>query len=443
MNIYKLTGKLLPLLLAANLLHSQDFSDLVEKTWVGNEALQAKNFQLQQAEAALLEARALYLPTIGFGTQYTLAAGGRAIDFPVGDLLNPVYSTLNSLTNSQQFPSLENQSIQFLPNNFYDARIRIQQAIYNPDLAINRSAKMSQIELQNLEIKAYKRQLSREIMNAYFQWQQAEQAITIYQEADTLLMEADRTTRSMLRNGIALPSAVARIETEQAALHAQQIGANTQETNAWAYLIYLLDDSLTGRDQVRRELPELPDPGPVINGQREELLQLDQAIALQQLMLKKEDQFYRPRLGAQLDLGSQAFNFDWAPYALFGVNLTINLYDAKQHRYRQNQAQAAIQAQNQMKTSVAEQINLQTQIARNNLVSAIQQAETFQPRIQAAQKVYREVTRKYQEGTANYLELLDARTQITQAELAYSLARYQAWSKWAEFIYATAFYPIQ
>ena len=192
MNIYKLTGKLLPLLLAANLLHSQDFSDLVEKTWVGNEALQAKNFQLQQAEAALLEARALYLPTIGFGTQYTLAAGGRAIDFPVGDLLNPVYSTLNSLTNSQQFPSLENQSIQFLPNNFYDARIRIQQAIYNPDLAINRSAKMSQIELQNLEIKAYKRQLSREIMNAYFQWQQAEQAITIYQEADTLLMEANR-----------------------------------------------------------------------------------------------------------------------------------------------------------------------------------------------------------------------------------------------------------
>ncbi|KAA3629032.1 MAG: hypothetical protein DWQ02_18815 [Bacteroidetes bacterium] len=83
---------------------AQDFTQLVQKSWSNNEQLKAQYFQLQQAEAALREAKSMYGPTVSFGAQYTLAAGGREIDFPVGDLLNPVYSTLNQLTASIIFP---------------------------------------------------------------------------------------------------------------------------------------------------------------------------------------------------------------------------------------------------------------------------------------------------------------------------------------------------
>ena len=59
-----------------------------------------------------------------------LAAGGRAIDFPIGDLLNPVYSTLNALTQTNQFPQVENESITFLPHNFQETKI-VNEEILN------------------------------------------------------------------------------------------------------------------------------------------------------------------------------------------------------------------------------------------------------------------------------------------------------------------------
>ena len=84
--------------------YSQDFKVLIETCWKNDKMLQSKEFQLQQAEFAIKEARAQYFPQVNFGTSYNLAVGGRTIDFPVGDLLNKTYSTLNQLTQSNSFP---------------------------------------------------------------------------------------------------------------------------------------------------------------------------------------------------------------------------------------------------------------------------------------------------------------------------------------------------
>ena len=75
-----------------------------------------KNLALQQKQAdyeislkALQSAGGLFYPNLGIDARYTVARGGRMIDFPVGDLLNPVYSTLNQLLQANQFPQVENQ----------------------------------------------------------------------------------------------------------------------------------------------------------------------------------------------------------------------------------------------------------------------------------------------------------------------------------------------
>ncbi|MCB0653451.1 MAG: TolC family protein [Saprospiraceae bacterium] len=429
------------LLLWTTSVMAQDFSSLVEKSWNNNEQLKAQHFQLQQAEAALKEARSMYGPTISLGGQYTLAAGGRGIDFPVGDLLNPVYSTLNQLTSSNAFPAVENATISFLPNNFLDARLRIQQPVYYPELAINRQFQSSKIDLKALEIKAYKRLLSKEVMTAYLQWQMAQQAVVIYEKAEALLKEANRTTTSLFENGKALPSAVNRIQSEQASNKAQLIDAKNQEENAWQLLAFLLHERGISRDQVTVGLPELPDMI-TNNGSREELQQLDVGIEMQHLAVKKEEQFYLPRVGVQIDAGSQDFDFQWKPYALLGVNVEWNIYDFKRHTHKKDQALAAVEAQKQQKSYVQNQLELQSAVAKNNLLAAIDQANTFQPRIQSSQKTYDEVMKKYRTGVANYLELIDAQTQLTIADLSYILARYNAWIKWAELQYVTASYPI-
>ncbi|MBK9580560.1 MAG: hypothetical protein IPO48_01055 [Saprospiraceae bacterium] len=47
------------------------------------------------------------------------------------------------------------------------------------------------------------------------------------------------------------------------------------------------------------------------------------------------------------------------------------------------------------------------------------------------------------EGSAGYIELIDAQTQYTQIRIQHLLANNNAWMKWAEYVYVAAIYPIQ
>src|SRR5687768_5586859 len=82
-----------------------------------NLVLKERNLSVQKGLIALQQARSLFLPTTWLEAQYTLAKGGRTIDIPVGDLMNPVYKTLNQLTGSDGFNPIGNVSEQLNPNN--------------------------------------------------------------------------------------------------------------------------------------------------------------------------------------------------------------------------------------------------------------------------------------------------------------------------------------
>jgi outer membrane protein TolC len=82
-------------------------------------------------------------------------------------------------------------------------------------------------------------------------------------------------------------------------------------------------------------------------------------------------------------------------------------------------------------------------IAHQDLVSSVRQAMSIKPRIVIANKVYGDAIRRYKEGITNYLEVIDSQSQITQMELQYNIAKFKAWNKWANYVYATASFPVQ
>ncbi|MES2732820.1 MAG: hypothetical protein V4714_13785, partial [Bacteroidota bacterium] len=53
-----------------------------------NLALKQPKFAFEKSLLALKEANGLFMPSANFDFQYSLASGGRTIDFPIGDLLN-------------------------------------------------------------------------------------------------------------------------------------------------------------------------------------------------------------------------------------------------------------------------------------------------------------------------------------------------------------------
>ena len=423
--------------------NAQDFAPLVNKAWENNQELKSKNFQLQSAAQSLNEAKALYGPEVKFGVQYSLASGGRSIAFPAGDLLNPVYSTLNQITQTNAFPQISNVKEQFLPNNFYDARFRVTQPIFYPDLAINKKLKSEIVEQKIIEIKAFKRLISKEIMQAYFQYKSAGQAIEIFQSADTLLNEAKRSTQSMIRNGVALPTAMSRLENQTAELVSQKTEALANHNNAEKLLRFLLGINENEPLPIVSNLPQMPTNSLDQKGQREELLQIRQAIKMQSLGVEQEGNYYIPKIGVQLDAGSQDFDFGWKPYVLLGLNVDMNIYDSKRHQYRKQAAKANIMATEAQLTQTENQLSLQQKVSEENLKAAIIQANVFEARIKATKKLYDEVFIKYKEGSAGYIQLIDAQTQYTQIRIQHLLANNNAWMKWAEYVYVAAIYPIQ
>ena len=397
--------------------------------------LAQRKAETRAATARAGEAARAFRPNVSVGGTYTLAAGGRAIALPVGDLLNPVYTSLNGLTQTAAFPQIDNVEEQFLPNNFYDARLRVSQPIIDPTLRLQRELAGAGVQAAAAATDVSRQVLTYRVRQAYFQAVQAREATAIYVVADSVLAEALRTTRSLIRNGAGLPLARERLLAERAQLTARAAAADARLANAEAQLAYL-----TGEERVLAarvsEPPNLPIDDAGIA--RAELEQLDAALRGKDAELAIEDRFRAPRLGAQLDVGSQDFDFGLQPYALVGLNLEVPLYDGGRVRERRARLRAEREATVAQRDGALRGFRLQAAVARNDFAAARTALDAYVPAVDAAERTLRDATRLYRAGSSSYLELLDARAQVTRVRLEESVARADTWLRYVAWLYAVA-----
>ena len=169
------------LVLFAGIARAQTLEEFVQEGLKSNLVLQQKNVSLQQAQQSLKIAKSYFLPSVNVLADYTSGEGGRNIAIPIGDLLNPVYTSLNQMTQSDAFPQVENVKQNFFPKNFYDARVRTSIPLINTDLYINEAIQSQQVMLKHYEVDVYKRQLVLDIKTAYYSHLAAQAAVGIYE----------------------------------------------------------------------------------------------------------------------------------------------------------------------------------------------------------------------------------------------------------------------
>lgn len=409
-----------------------------------NHGLKEQSFLLEKNRLALEEARQLFKPTVDFGITYTVSAGGRNISFPIGDIMNPVYTTLNQLTMTTNFPQLENVEENFLPNNFYDARFRISQPLINREIYYNKQIKSAFIQLKEVEIQVFKRELVMEVKQAYFQYLQAMDAVKIFDNALALLAENKRINESLLRNDKVIPAVLLRIESEITNVKAQKNEATTNVKNAAAYLNFLRNTSLETPIGIlptsNRQAPN--DAALMAAGQREELDQLNVAQSINALVVDMENAYKVPQLGLQIDLGSQNFNFEYGGYVLAGLSAEIPIYAANRNKLQVQQAELDIKATGEKIAAAEKQIALQTLTAKNEVIATIDTWKSYRSQLTNSKRQYEDTLRRYKEGVSNYIELLDARTQLTNMTLQQSISWYNVLIKEAALERANASYPL-
>src|SRR5688500_3344718 len=148
-----------------------------------NLVLKQKNIAIDKALAALKESKGLFMPSVNFSGSYQSGEGGRYFDFPVGDLINPVYQTLNQLTSTNNFPQLQNIKSNLNPNNYYDAHVRTSLPIINTDIYYNYKIQKQQIALSENEAALYRRELVKDIKTAYYNYLMAKSGVEVYESA--------------------------------------------------------------------------------------------------------------------------------------------------------------------------------------------------------------------------------------------------------------------
>ena len=149
----------------------QVLEDYVETGLTSNQQYLKERLNITIAKEESNISKSLFLPDVSFNASYMIADGGRTLGFPVGDLFNPAYATLNQLTNSNQFPTdLENFNEQLLPNDFHETKIRVVQPILNSDVYYGYRAKKSLVSLNEAKADAFKNQLGFEIRKAYYNY---------------------------------------------------------------------------------------------------------------------------------------------------------------------------------------------------------------------------------------------------------------------------------
>jgi outer membrane protein len=410
---------------------AQSLDDYVREGLQSNLAIQQKLTDYQRAVYALQEAKSLFLPRVDLNATLVSGDGGRFFNIPVGDLLNPVYTTLNIITQTELFPQIENVNQNFFPSNQHDIKVRTSMALYNADLFRNKEIQAQQMGLRAVEVDLYKRELVKQIKQAFYQYLMAKESIRIYETALVLVEKNLSVNQSLMEAGKALPAQVLRSQSELEQVRSQLNKAMKQTENAQAYFNFLLnkplDSPIASDFDASNALAELSTSVGDPVAEREELRMLLAGKGIYETQLKMHQQFRLPKLGAFVDLGSQAEEFRFnrqSLYYFFGVQMDVPLYQRPQ-KFKAQQIKSDIRSTELKIDQSRKQFDLAVTAARNDQLASERNHQSALKQMETASAYFRLIDRGYREGIFTLIELIDARNQLTLSEIQLNINTYQ------------------
>ena len=438
----------------------------VEEGLRNNLALRQRSLNLEKSLQAMQEARGMFFPEVSMQARYSRAGGGREIVFPVGDLLNPVYSTLNDLLAAQGqpggFPTIQNEEIAFLREREQETFVRLLQPVYRPAILHNYRLQQHLLSSREAEVKAYQEVLGRDIKVAYYNYLKSDRAVGILDAAGDLVQENLRVNERLFAYQTVTKDAVYRAETEVLAVSQQRREVAKDRDLARSYFNFLLnrplDESIDHIDEsmlitANASSTELIAASLETNennrqkalkewalGNRYELKQLDAAIKASESAIDISRSAFLPGVSFALDLGIQGENYGITndnSFYMASLVLEWKLFSAGQEKSRLQQARIETERLKTQYDEFEQQIQLQVQEAYDNLAVAFESLKTAEERLKSSQEGYRIVARQYDAGMSNQVTFLDARTTLTEAELNLNITRYDVLIRQAELEYVT------
>lgn len=391
--------------------------------------------------------RGQQLPTLDLGSRYTRAFGGRAEEFPIGDLMNPVYNTLNGVVGENRFQEIDNLSLNFNRTTDIDTKLSLTQPVFDKRLSYQKKIAQEQARISNVDIVILKRNLVAKIKMAYFNYLKAQKLEELLINTKTLVDENLRVSEVLFKNDKVTSDATYRAKTEISRVELQTAEAEKMKNNARAYFNFLLNKPLETSivAEAVPGIPQLPKSPAGISQSREEFSKINLGLEANKYQRKLLESNNLPNVYAVADYGFQGTEYtfsDDSDYALASLVLSWNLFSGFQNKAGKQKAFIEKQILETQRQELANSIELESIQAYYDAKEKLKSFESTEKMTAEAQFTYDLVNKKYAAGMANQVELIDARTTLTNASIQNIIAKYDIWISLAEFERVTATYPV-
>ncbi|MCG8310417.1 MAG: TolC family protein [Cytophagales bacterium] len=401
--------------------------------------------EVEKSHQDIRNTRGSLLPKVDLNARYTMANGGRSFQMPLGDLMNPVYNTLNALVGEGTFQSIENQELNFNRTTDVDTRISIVQPIYDSRLLVQYKIQNELTAIAGVDLSIAKRDVVFDIKQSYFTYLKALKIKELLLDTRGLVEENLRVSKVLFANDKITEDAVWRSKTEVRKVDFQIAGAEKQYQMAKRYFNQLLnremtDSIYTSEIETSALIRDFATSG-YMNREELEKLSVAKNVACNQEKLASSNNI--PNFYLVLDAGYQGSSYVFnseSDYFLASVIMSWNLFSGFKNNAQRQKAKIELQRLEAQYFDVRNSLQLQIEEARLEFEKSSKNYQTTIAAEHEANANFRIVNRKFEEGLATQIELIDARTFMTNAASENIIARYDVLISKAAYERATAGY---
>jgi len=398
----------------------------VKEALAGNLALRQRHLSVEEAATVLAQARAQFFPSVNLEARAS-ERYGNVLDF--GPLVNPAYRQLNDLAGQQLFPTDIHLALPFKR----ETKVVVTQPLLAPGLVAQYALRRDQATSEQVGWEVLARQVRADVQTAYFQHGRAVRLEALLGETRKLLEEVLRVSTLLVKEGKVTEDAVFRARAELSGLDVQRDQATDAVAASRHYLNFLCNAPLDqpvptpGTVAVPEALPVGEDAAVSRGDNRHELTAVAAGQRAASAAAALARSAYLPTLGAVAEYGFQGDRYDFSPdkdYLILSLVLRWNLWNGLGDRARVRQAELQQAKLSLAQQELRQQIAMQVRQAWRAADSARRAIAQVHDRMVSSESAYEIVSRKYAAGGAPAVDLLEARTTRTRAEVDQIFANY-------------------
>ena len=418
--------------------------ELVQLGLERNLGRRQRDLAVRRAEAAVRQARGLYLPSATVNARYSQVSGN-VVD--LGAVVNPALGALNQLLQRTAFPT----DLDLRLPQTQETTLRLTQPLFQPQILEANRIASALADAQTAERASFTRQLAADIRSGYLNYAKAIRLVALYDSTLPLLDENLRVSERLVAAGKATPDAILRARAERADIVQKRDEATQLANSARQSLNFLLDRDLASPVALIPDsafgFSELPDVDVTARQAvlaREELRVLDHAMRVSGAQERAALSTLLPTVALALDYGFQGNDYRFnsrRDHTIASVVLSWNVFNGGQDVSRARQASIERRRLEYQRGELEDLIALQVRTAWDAAQVARSAIATAGDRLESARRTFDLVRRRHEAGSASQIEFLDARTTYTSAALNQILTTYDYYLRRVALDRAAASYP--